>query len=333
MFDLEQIKPAVISMLQVNMGFQQGESLLVVSDVPGPQDGENRELTRRAQLARGIFDICRKAFPKNQVDYLSFPTLGQSGKEPPQFVADRLAEYSVVLLLTTYSLSHTNARERATRAGARIASMPGIEYEMFLPGGPMAVDYAAVQSETGRLADLLSRASSVRVTTALGTDLRFSIAGRSGGPDTGLYTAPGQWGNLPGGEAFVAPVEGTASGRLVVPAGWYPGLQQDMVLEFAAGYVVSLSGGGRVGEEFTRLLAFGDESLRHRRNCAELGIGTNPRASRPDNVLEAEKIKGTIHIAIGDSSHLGGVTQSDLHEDFVIPHPRLYLDDRLVLGE
>jgi len=34
------------------------------------------------------------------------------------------------------------------------------------------------------------------------------------------------------------------------------------------------------------------------RNIAELGIGTNDRASRPDNILEAEKILGTIHNSI-----------------------------------
>ena len=40
------------------------------------------------------------------------------------------------------------------------------------------------------------------------------------------------------------------------------------------------------------------------RNIAELGIGTNDRATRPDNILEAEKILGTIHIALGDNSRV-----------------------------
>ncbi|WP_018086018.1 aminopeptidase [Desulfurispora thermophila] len=338
MFNWEEIKPAVVSMLRVNMGLKEGESLLVVNDVPGPEDwyrgfAEIKDLARRSVLARSIYELCREEFKDNRVDYLVYPALGQSGQEPPGFVAEKLPAYDVVILLTTYSLSHTNAREKATRAGARIASMPGIEYEMFLPGGPMAVDYAAIRKETETLAAMLTGAQTVRVVTDLGTDLTFSIAGREGGPDTGIYDARGEWGNLPGGEAFVAPVEGTANGKLVVPKGWYPGLTEDMVLEFKEGYVVSLQGGGRVGAEFTRLLAFGNDSLKHRRNCAELGIGTNPKARKPDNVLEAEKIKGTIHIAIGDSSHLGGVTESDLHEDFVIPHPRLYLDGELVLGK
>jgi leucyl aminopeptidase (aminopeptidase T) len=59
------------------------------------------------------------------------------------------------------------------------------------------------------------------------------------------------------------------------------------------------------------------------RNIAELGIGTNDRASRPDNVLEAEKILGTIHVALGDNSGFGGTVTTPFHEDFVFYRPTL----------
>ena len=57
------------------------------------------------------------------------------------------------------------------------------------------------------------------------------------------------------------------------------------------------------------------------RNIAELGIGTNDRATRPDNILEAEKILGTIHIALGDNSGFGGTVTTPFHEDFVFYEP------------
>jgi len=75
-----------------------------------------------------------------------------------------------------------------------------------------------------------------------------------------------------------------------------------------------------------------DEPLyRARRNLAELGIGTNPNARRPDNVLEAEKIQGTVHVAIGDNIHMGGQVESDLHDDFVQPEVDLFLDGQPVI--
>ncbi|MDH4208642.1 MAG: aminopeptidase, partial [Anaerolineae bacterium] len=171
------------------------------------------------------------------------------------------------------------------------------------------------------------------VRSAKGTDISFSLAGRKGGVDTGLCTERAAWSNLPAGETYAAPVEGTALGVIVVQAGWYPNLSEDMVFTFEEGLVVRLEGGGKVGDKFRGLLRLdsGEETYRLRRNLAELGIGTNPNAKQPDNVLEAEKIKGTVHLAIGDSSHMGGRVVADLHEDFVIPEPDLLLDDRVII--
>ena len=111
-------------------------------------------------------------------------------------------------------------------------------------------------------------------------------------------------------------------------AGWYPELDEDMTLIFEKGLVVDLKGGGKIGKRFSKWLQLGSihEPYVSRRNLAELGIGTNPNARRPDNTLEAEKIKGTIHLAIGDNIHMGGLVESDLHEDFVLPMVDLYLD-------
>jgi leucyl aminopeptidase (aminopeptidase T) len=211
--------------------------------------------------------------------------------------------------------------------------MPGFLARMFHAGGPMAVDYHSVEALTEKLAELITASESARVRSPAGTDIGFSLAGRSGGVDTGLCSAKGAWSNLPAGEAYAAPVEGTAQGVIVVEAGWYPNLSEDMNLHLDQGLVVQIEGGGKVGEEFKRLLQLESEDEKHetRRNLAELGIGTNPNAKQPDNVLEAEKIKGTVHLAIGDSSHMGGTVTSDLHEDFVIPEPDLFLDDRLVI--
>jgi len=45
----------------------------------------------------------------------------------------------------------------------------------------------------------------------------------------------------------------------------------------------------------------------------------------------AEKIRGTVHLAISDSSHMGRMVTADLHQDFVIPGPDLLLDGKLVI--
>ncbi len=58
-------------------------------------------------------------------------------------------------------------------------------------------------------------------------------------------------------------------------------------------------------------------------NIAELGVGTNDRATRADNILESEKILGTVHIALGDNSSFGGEVRVPFHQDFVFFSPTL----------
>ena len=60
-------------------------------------------------------------------------------------------------------------------------------------------------------------------------------------------------------------------------------------------------------------------------NIAELGIGTNDKAQRPDNILESEKILGTIHIALGDNSSFGGSVRTPFHQDFIFFKPTVVL--------
>ena len=338
----EDIRQGVIDMLRVNMSLKAGEKLLIVSDLPRIHDwqtvdpGDLADMLERAMLGRLIMDIAGEHIADIDVRYLPFSSTGAHGTEPDNVTASQMQEADVLICLTRFSLSHTNAREKATQAGVRVASMPGFANEMFAEGGPMAVDYQQVAADCQKFADLLTPTDEVVVRTPYGTDLRFSITGRPGQVDDGLYgIEPEKWGNLPAGEAFAIPLEGTGEGMLVAPAGWHPNLNEDMTFYFEKGEVVKLTGGGAVGNQFRQMLNFGSDDLQYktRRNLAELGIGTNPNAHRPDNVLEAEKIKGTVHIAIGDNIHMGGQVESDFHEDFVQPRVDLLLDGQPVIVE
>ena len=51
------------------------------------------------------------------------------------------------------------------------------------------------------------------------------------------------------------------------------------------------------------------------RNLAELGVGTNERATLTGNILEDEKMLGTVHIAFGASAGIGGTVAVPVHLD------------------
>jgi leucyl aminopeptidase (aminopeptidase T) len=341
MIDKEKLVNGVVNMLNVNMGLKSGEKVVVVTDVPTTEEWMTKtsaklaEATERAVLAKIVSEIATEKFPNNKIEFFTYPSIGKHGTYPGRQVEEKMKSGDVAIAITTYSLTHTDARVNACKAGGRVASMPMFVADMFYPGGPMASDYRQIDKETKKIADLITKANDVKVISPGGTDISFSVKSRNGMVDAGIFTEKGSWGNLPSGEAYCAPAEGTANGKLVVEANWYPDLKEKMTLVFKNGSVTEIIGGGKIGDEYRGLLDFKkkEEPYISRRNLAELGIGTNPNAKRPDNILESEKIKGTVHLAIGDNSHMGGKVSADLHQDFIIPKPTWMLDGKPVMKD
>jgi len=341
MIEKRKFVDGVVNMLKVNMGLKKGEKLLVVTDTPTAEEWKTKDSAKltetvdRSLLAKAVSEIASEKFPDCKVEFFVYPSIGKHGTYPGKEVEEKMKAANVAIAITTYSLTHTDARLNACKAGARVASMPMFVAEMFFPGGPMAADYREIDKETKKIAALITKANEAKVTSLGGTDITFSLKGRNGMVDAGIFTEKGSWGNLPSGEAYCAPVEGTANGKLVVEPNWYPDLKEKMTLLFKNGYVTEIIGGGKIGDEYRGLLDFKkkEEPYISRRNLAELGIGTNPNAKRPDNILESEKIKGTVHLAIGDNSHMGGKVSSDLHQDFIIPKPTWMLDGKAVMKD
>jgi len=338
--DREQVRQGVIDMMRVNMGLRDGERTLIATDILGPgrwpdfTEAELEMILRRSFLARLTADIVTEAFPACRVGFYGFEATCQPGSEPPPAAAARFKDTDVLVAIVSFSLTHTEARRNACDAGARVASMPRFVPEMFYPGGPMAVDNRAIAVETKAIADAITAAEMITVRSPQGTDITFSVKGRNGQCDDGLYLRPGAWGNLPAGEAYAAPVEGIGRGRIVVRKGWFPGLAgDDMVLHVQDGETVAVEGGGEVGRKLAVFLDLPARGVaaKPRRMLAELGVGTNPNARRTDINLEAEKIRGTVHIAIGDGSHMGGLNAADFHQDHVIPEADLILDGQAIM--
>jgi leucyl aminopeptidase (aminopeptidase T) len=219
----------------------------------------------------------------------------------------------VVVGLSRYSTTHTRFRSFATSlARARYASMPIFDPLMF--AGPMAVDWREVARKTRACAAVLNRAERVVVRGANGTYLRMDLGGRVCHPDDGLLHTPGKYGNLPAGEAFLAPLEGTAQGVLVAEWSQTDRLKKPMALWVRDGLLHEVEGEGAAAELLRRKIR---ESALNA-NVAELGVGTNAGAKRPDNILESEKILGTIHVAFGDNHGFGGTVATPFHQDYVV---------------
>jgi len=223
----------------------------------------------------------------------------------------------VIIAMSNNSTSHTRYRALANDTGARFASLPHFDPEMFHTS--MTVDWKALAARTERLVTAVNRAEWLRVTTPNGTHMQICKQGRHAEGDDGLLTAKGSFGNLPAGEAYLAPLEGKSHGVMVIEWGPTRKLDQPLRITVERGVVVNIEGNDQHRQKLE--VRFAENA--NCRNIAELGIGTNGKASRPDNVLEAEKIMGTIHIALGDNTGFGGTVSAPFHEDYVFYRPTL----------
>ncbi|MEW5920033.1 MAG: aminopeptidase [Bacillota bacterium] len=249
--------------------------------------------------------------------------------EPPAAVAAAMRAADIILAPTTKSLSHTRARREACAAGARMASMPGITPGIITRS--MAVDYSFMRSLSNELARRLSQAKKARLTSPLGTELEMSLEGRQGVADTGDLSRPGAFGNLPAGEAFIAPLEGSCRGVFYcdVSVGGFGRVDKALRCVVKDGFLTSLEGDKVASQLRDKLHEIGPLAG----NIAELGMGTNPHTPLSGNPLEDEKVFGTVHIGIGNNKIIGGEVEVPFHVDLVIKKPTLYLDDLPVLRE
>ena len=294
---------------------KKGEKAVIVTDILKEDIGE---ALHWAAKETGAEAILVKMLPRSR-----------HGEEPPAPVAAIMRTADVVIAPTAYSITHTQARKEANLAGARIATMPMITEEMMSSGG-MTADFGLVKRQADRLLKEIGRARMVHVTTPEGTDIRFSVQGRKWVADTGLLHNKGDFGNLPGGELFVPPVEGTGDGVIVV-TGALAGigiLKRPVKITVKNGLGKEISGGPQA-RTFARMLE--DAGMKLDRpanayNLAEFGIGLNGKAKLIGNPLEDEKVCGTIHLALGDNSTFGGSTRAGIHVDGIILNPTVEVD-------
>ncbi len=302
--------PAVSTVVNRCLAVKPGEEVLVVAD-PGTRTiGEALRDAARAAGADAVLAI----MDEREID----------GTEPPAVVAAALAASDVFIAPTTRSISHTVARKRASEAGARGATMPGVTEDML--ARMMAGDFDEMAARSKQVAELLTESSDAHVTCPLGTDFTLDLDNRQGIPDDGILTQPGVFGNLPCGEGFIAPLSG--EGRIVV-AGTLAAVgigEEPAVLTVSGGQLVSAEGG--LGPRYIELLRpHGEKGT----NLAELGVGTNERAQLTGQVLEDEKLLGTVHVAFGASAGIGGTVTVPIHLDVVVLDATLDVGGRRVL--
>lgn len=294
-----------------------GEKVVIATDKDKLQIAD---IIAEACIERGVEPIALSMIPRKN-----------HGEEPPIPFAVALREADVVFAVTSFSLFHTNARIEACKRGVRWVNLPDFSMQMLREGG-LFVDFHKQSVKAEKIGQILSSGSSVRVITDKGTNIQFSIAGRDAIVESGISDKPGMVNSPPDIECSIAPLEGTAKGKIVIDGSIVlPGLgplKENVILRILGGSVIEIEG----SEEailFKKILKSAQEKEVY--NIGEFGIGLNPKCKICGSMLEDEGVYGTIHFGIGDNHTMGGCVEASMHTDVVVKNPTVFIDEKMVI--
>ena len=316
--DEERLHAISDMVVQTCMDIRRGENVLIVCDPTTAEIGQSLHIATQKRTERVLLIV----MPKSR----------HHGEEPPSPVAALMRQQQVVIAATKYSLTHTRAVRQALKDGARVATMPGMTFELYTEGG-MTSDFQEVQRNISNIANFLRRRRIINVKSESGTDVTFEVNWRDWKlDDNGICNRPRMLTNLPAGKVFILPKEGTMNGTIVIDGSWDSTLIDEPV-EFIVedGTVIDVKGGSLAatirqsyGEVAKKLKTKDRESVW---TVAEFGFGMNPNARLVGNVLEDEKRMGSCYFSIGDNSGLGGSSNAGIHISGVLAEPSVWLDD------
>ena len=312
---MTKMEKAAKTLIHQCLSIKKTESILILADEP---------MQEKAQLIRRIAEKhCKETL------LLFCPRTSIESGSLSDIVSDLLQKIDAAVLLTSSSLSHTPARRAACKKGVRIASLPNIIDQSFIRLAD--TDFNKIARLSQKLRDILTIAKEAKITAPNGSNLVLSLAGNQGYADTGLIHSPGEFSNLPSGEACIAPYQNNVSGVLIIDSGmeYLAEEKEKLILSIKDGRVARISGGPAAQRLRRRLAPFGTKS----RIIAEFGIGTNHNARLCGNPLEDEKVLGTVHFGIGNNVSFGGQNDVPIHIDGVVYQATVMIDGRYILKD
>ncbi|MDB5510690.1 MAG: hypothetical protein JWR08_173 [Enterovirga sp.] len=308
-----------------------GDNVLILSDT-----------AHDPRVWQAVMNICKELgaeptlalFERRPADYY----------DPPPAVCEAMMRSSVNVLLASTGMLHSAANFRAMEAGIPAICMDGGMTLEWMQSGAITEDMTKVMERKHFVAKNVfgTGAKTCRVTSRYGTDFTYSVDNKitippKPGPGYDPYKIidfgkdENREGGLlyylfPTGEYNVAPIEGTAEGKLVIELTMHHigRIYDPIVLQVEKGRVVEITGGAEARILRDYLAEYGDENAYM---CpAEASVGVNAKAVVRGIQREDKNILGAMHFGLGTNIDVGGTIRSKIHLDGVILEPTLYVD-------
>jgi leucyl aminopeptidase (aminopeptidase T) len=257
---------------------------------------------------------------------IAMPEMVRDGQEPPLAIARAMYDMQAIVIATERSMSHTLARKRASKSGARIVTMPGVTEEMLDIGG-MTANFMDIHRDARQLFKRIKGTRTVRITTKAGTNIGMSVKGRPWiAEDTGICHRKGEFTNLPAGEIFISPVEGTVEGSIVVDGSFRGLVEEPVAIKVADGFATQIKGAREAVHEMNK-------GGKDGRMVAKVGIGLNPKARVVGKEIEDSKVMGAVSIGFGDNARFGGHVRCPSYVEAIVKDATIAIDNLVVFKE
>ena len=309
----EKIKEGAKILVNVCAGLKPSESACILCD------------SKTREVAEAVRSECLEI--SSAVSLLEIPPLQVHGEKPPAGVDKQMYAANVIFCLTSMSLAHSDERKKATDNGSRFLSLPDYSLKL-LAGSSLRFDFNKAILPAHDLADKLTNAKFICITTPTGTDFSFSVVERSSNCCPGVCLEDGTLGSPPDVEVNIAPIEDSANGVIYVdgsiPCDEIGIIKSDpVVITVKDGAIVDIQG----NEQATALKKLLEKHSPEAKILGEFGIGLNDCAELSGCMLEDEGCKDTVHFGFGSNSTIGGKNKVCFHLDFVIKNATVFLDN------
>ena len=324
---------AMADRLVTQLALEPGERVLLVA-APGIFDEliphVRYAVMRAGGVDIGVIDVLKEPFP----EHWDSVVLNAGAAPSREAYRSMLAEVDAAIMLPGATPGHPAyaALQDLLRAGhGRTVHFHWVENGSAfpLPGQPLPPRHvidatyqrALLETDYGTLATIQRRFASamrgqeIRVTSPLGTDLRFRIGDRPVNFQNGDASAARAEGGvilidreieLPAGAIRVAPIEESVEGTIVFPLSQWDGRPVD-------GLIIRIDRGRVVGVTATRGQAAAEAELagvpEEARAFREFALGLNPLLEVPERspwIPYYGYGAGVVRLSLGDNSELGG---------------------------
>jgi aminopeptidase len=201
-------------------------------------------------------------------------------------------------------------------------------------------DYNQISARGKALQKALQGAKSVRITSPGGTDITFSIGDRTVFVDDGVMTPEkakskmllGRIASLPGGNVFVAPIETSANGKVVVPkmnCRYDP--MNGVSFEFKGGKLQNFKATQNGGCFVETMAPYpGPKDM-----FAQFSIGLNPamKVVEQGGAYWPGAAAGLVRIGIGSNEMLGGANKTPGGFGFPLVSSTVTVDGKVVVKD